>query len=208
MPRASCLIASCWAGAMSRRAEILERAAEVFDEVGYRGASVREVARRVGLLKGSLYHHVRSKEELLAEVLLRGIEFLHGGLPGAGDARLSPGEKVRAAIRFHMEWIAAEPHVTGVFLREARTLPPRLRRRVMAEVKGFEGRWVALVREGIRKGAFRPDLDPKLTVYAILGLINSVHRWHRPGGRLAMTAVAEAFADLVLDGLRCRPSRG
>ena len=192
---------------MSRRAEILERAAEVFNERGYRGASVEEVARRVGLRKGSLYHHVRSKEQLLAEVLLRGMELLRGGLPGADDARLPAAEKVRAAIRFHLDWMAAEPHVTGVFLREGRNLPARLRPRLRAQVKDFERRWEVLVREGIAAGSFRPDLDPKVTVYAILGLINSVHRWYRPDGRLSMKRVAEACADLVLDGLCRRPAR-
>ena len=191
---------------MSRGAEILERAAEVFNERGYRGASVEELARRVGLRKGSLYHHVRSKEQLLGEVLLRGMALLRGGLPGADDARISPEEKVRAAIHFHLEWMAAEPHVTGVFLREVRNLPPRLRRRLMAEVKDFEGRWIALVREGIAAGAFRPHLDPKIAVSAILGLINSVHRWYRPDGRASMKRIAEQCADLVLDGLG-RPTR-
>ncbi len=191
---------------MSRRAEILERAAEVFNERGYRGASVEELARRVGLRKGSLYHHVRSKEQLLGEVLLRGMELLRGGLPGADDARISPAEKVRAAIHFHLEWMAAEPHITGVFLREVRNLPPRLCRRLLAEVKDFEGRWIALVREGIAAGAFRPDLDPKIAVYTILGLINSVHRWYRPDGRVSMKRIAEQCADLVLGGLG-RPAR-
>ena len=189
---------------MSRRAEILARAAEAFSELGYRGTTVDELARRVGLRKGSLYHHVRSKEELLGEVLLRGMRFLRGGLPGANDARIPPAEKIRQAIRFHLEWIATDPHVTGVFCREVRNLPPRLGRRVPAEVKDFERRWVALVREGIKSGAFRADLDPKITVYAILGLINSVHRWYRPGGRRDMKDVAEAFAGLVLDGMRRR----
>ena len=192
---------------MSRRREILERAAEVFNELGYRGASVEELARRVGLRKGSLYHHIRSKEQRLGEVLLRGMALLRGGLPGADDARLGPADKVRAAIHFHLEWIAAEPHVTGVFLQEARSLPARLRRRLRGQVKDFERRWVALVREGIAAGAFRPELDPKVTVYAILGLINSVHRWYRPDGRLFMKRIAEAYADLVLDGLRRRPAR-
>ena len=192
---------------MSRRAEILERAAEVFNERGYRGASVEELARRVGLRKGSLYHHVRSKEQILGEVLLRGMELLRGGLPGADDARLAPAEKVRAAVHFHLEWMAAEPHVTGVFLRESGNLPARLRQRLRAQVRDFERRWVALLREGIAAGAFRPDLDPKLMVQLILGLINSVHRWYRPDGRLGMKRIAEACADLVLDGLRRRPAR-
>jgi AcrR family transcriptional regulator len=191
---------------MTRRAEIQEKAAEVFSERGYRGASVEELARRVGLRKGSLYHHVRSKEQLLREVLLRGMELLHEGIPGPEAAPLPPAEKVRAAIRFHLEWMAAEPHVTGVFLREMRNLPPGLRRRMRAEVKGFEGRWVALIRAGMAAGAFRPDLDPKFTVFAILGLVNSVHRWYRPEGRLSMKRIADLCADLVLEGLR--PPRG
>ena len=193
---------------MSRRAEILERAAEVFNELGYRGASVEELARRVGLRKGSLYHHVRSKEQLLGEVLLRGMELLHGGIPGPEAAPLPPAEKVRAAIRFHLEWMAAEPHVTGVFLREVRNLPPRLRRRVRGEVKDFEARWVALIREGMAAGMFRPNLDPRFTVFAVLGLVNSVHRWYHPDGRLSMKRIADLCTDLVLEGLRPRPGRG
>lgn len=188
---------------MSRRTEILERAAEVFNELGYRGASVEKLARRVGLRKGSLYHHVKSKEQLLGEVLLRGVELLHTGLPGADAAGVSHAEKIRAAVRFHLGWMAAEPHVTGVFLREVQNLPPRLRRRLMAEVKAFEGRWVALIRGGIASGDLRSDLDPKVTVYAILGLINSVHRWYHPG-RLSMKRIADLCADLLLDGLRPR----
>lgn len=192
---------------MGRYEEILDRAAEAFNELGYRGASVQEVAQRVGLFKGSLYHHFRSKEQLLGEVLLRGVELLRAGLPGAADARLSPAEKIRQAIHFHLEWMTAEPHVTGVFLRELPNLPPRLRRRLLGQVKEFEGRWTALVREGIASGDLRADLDPKVTVYAILGLINSVHRWYRPSGRLSMKQVADLCADLVLDGLRPHPRR-
>jgi AcrR family transcriptional regulator len=192
---------------MNRRAEILERAAEVFNQLGYRGASVEKLARKVGLRKGSLYHHVRSKEQLLGEVLLRGMELLHAGLPGADDARISAAEKIRAAIRVHLQWMAAEPNVTGVFLREVPNLPTRLRRRFLAEVKAFESRWVALIRQGIASGHLQSDLDPKVTVYAILGLINSVHRWYRPDGRLTMKQVANLCADLLLDGLRPRKDR-
>lgn len=193
---------------VGRHEQILERAAEVFNARGYRGASVEEVARRAGLLKGSLYHHVRSKEELLGQVLLRGMGLLRSGLPGGGTASADPAARIRGAIAFHLEWMAADPHVTGVFLRELPGLPPRLRRRLIGEVKEFEARWVALVRAGIAAGVLRPDLDPKITVYAILGLVNSVHRWYRSDGRLSMRRIATQCADLVLDGLRRRPAGG
>ena len=53
----------------------------------------------------------------------------------------------------------------------------------------------------LREGALRADLDPKMTAYGILGMVNWMHQWYRPGGRFTAAEIGEQYAASVIDGL-------
>ena len=177
-----------------REAEILAAAARMFREKGYHGTSVRDIAESVGLLKGSLYHYIRSKEDLLARLFEGALEGTLRDLDAIA-ARDEPAEaRLRAMVRRYVLSVADNLDAVTLYLREWRSLPPphlarvRSRRRAMREL--FE----AVIADGVRAKEFAAA-DAKLSALAVLGMCNWVYEWYRPRGRLRALELADEIAE-------------
>jgi AcrR family transcriptional regulator len=183
-----------------RRDAILDAAVELFSDRGYHGTSVRDIAHESGMLSGSLYAHIRSKEDLLHEIVTRaGREFV-AGVEQVVAADLPADEKLREALRAHIRVVAGSIDEARVFLHEWRALAgPRL-----AEVRGlrrrYERLWAGVIEEGIAAGLFR-SVDPRFARLVALSAANWTYQWYDPDGPLGPDEVADRFADLLLAGL-------
>ena len=58
-----------------------------------------------------------------------------------------------------------------------------------------------MIEQGIAEGVLRDDVDPKMAAYGILGMINWMHQWYRPGGRFTAAEIGEQYAASWIDGL-------
>lgn len=188
-----------------RHQQIVEGAVEVFHQKGYDRASVKDVAAEVGMLKGSLYHYIDSKEDLLFAALdqfhrsaLRSLERWRS----LGDAPLA---KIRAVVHGHVAQIARHPARAAVFHHEFRALSPDRRAAISAARDGYERAVRQLILEGQRGGEVCPDVDAKVESLALLGMLNSVYRWYQPGGEWAPEEIGMRFADLAVASLACTP---
>lgn len=191
----------------ARREELLQAAARVFSRRGFHGATVREIARRSGMLSGSLYAHIETKEDLLYEIVLRAArQFIASVRPVA--MREGPAaERLREALRAHIRVVAGSIDEATVFLHEWKALSPDRREKVRELRDSYEGLWNRIIEDGLRSGEFRP-VDPKFARLLILSAANWAYHWFRPEGPLSADEVADRFADLVLDGLAARSGRG
>jgi AcrR family transcriptional regulator len=186
---------------MARLEEIIEAAAKVFRTKGYHAASVQDIADEVGILKGSLYHHFDSKEELLYLVVKAPIERLYDAVGGIVAMDLPAGEKLRRAIFAHLGAFDEHyPHLF-VYLRETQDLKRRFRATTPLSPKQYERMWQQILRGGIKSGEFRPDLDVQVVSYGLLGMLNWLYKWYAPAGRLGVREVADQFTKLALTGL-------
>src|SRR5689334_4783286 len=105
----------------TRREELVRQAARLFAEKGYHGTSTGDLADAMGVQKGSLYAHIRSKEDLLWEVAREGAAAFHAALDDVPD-ELAATEKIRFALRAHLRVVAELLDVATVFVREWRYL--------------------------------------------------------------------------------------
>ncbi|GAB5602261.1 TetR/AcrR family transcriptional regulator [Thermus sp. FJN-A] len=179
---------------------ILEEAAKLFTEKGYEATSVQDLAQALGLSKAALYHHFRSKEEVLFAISLRALEGLLEATSGA--ATLPDPE---AALLRHMEAHARYFEENRPFfvamLQGLSSLSGERRARIVALRDRYEERLRFLLKRGMEAGVFRP-LDPALVGRGILGMLNWMVRWFQPGGPMGAEAVARFYFDLVLKGLK------
>jgi AcrR family transcriptional regulator len=186
---------------MTKLDEIIAAAAKVFRTKGYHAASVQDIADEVGMLKGSLYHHFASKEDLLYLVVKEPIAGLYARLGEIVAEELPAAEKLRRAILAHLEAFGAHhPHLF-VYLRETEDLKRRFRAKTRLSPKQYERFWQQIVREGMKSGEFRPDLDVPVISYGLLGMLNWLYKWYDPRGRLSVPEVAAQFSALALSGL-------
>lgn len=187
----------------ARRREVITAAARMFSERGFAGTRMADVAAELDMQAGSLYYYVDSKEGLLAAVVEDrvgvAVDMLEEIL--ARDAGVV--DKIRAGIEGHLIVFDEHADLYRIFMSERLDqLAPEVADTVDKLGRHYEQLWVDLVADGIATGELRPDLDPWLTMKAVVGLGNSTLFWFEPEGRLTPEAVAERFTAIILDGLR------
>ncbi len=183
----------------ARRNELTRAAARLFAEKGYHGTSIGDLAEAMGVQKGSLYAHIRSKADLLWELARDGAEAFHTALDAVPED-LPAAEKIRLALRAHLRVVAEQLDVATVFVREWRYLEGERRDAFVAERRRYEERFRAFFREGRELGDLRTDLDDATVTLLALSAANWAYTWLRPGEDT--DELADRFYALLLDGIR------
>jgi TetR/AcrR family transcriptional regulator, cholesterol catabolism regulator len=192
--------------ARERSEEVYTAALRLFREKGYHATSMQDIANAVGLYKGSLYHYIGSKEDLLARVFERGMGVLLTEVERiAADTARGPTAQLRAIVEAHVAAVASNLDALTVYLHEWRALAGES----LTTVRGQRERYTELVEEivarGVRIGEFHvPDVG--LATLGLLGMCNWLCQWYSPAGRLSPAEIGARFADLVLDGLHGAPT--
>jgi TetR/AcrR family transcriptional regulator, cholesterol catabolism regulator len=184
-----------------RWSELIEVATDVFYAKGYDAASLQDIADRLGMLKGSLYYYIQSKEDLLYDVIKtvheEGLANIESLAAGEGDAL----ERLRGVIIGHIDHECRNMTKTAVFLHELQALSPERQAEIIGDEHAYRRVFVALIETGQQAGVIRAEVNSKLAALSILGSVNWVYRWFRPGGEFTAREIGEQFADLTLRGI-------
>lgn len=193
---------------MTRRAEVTQAACEIFSEKGYRAASLQDVADRVGVLKGSLYYYIESKEDLLWRIIedvhVQAIEILDQAL--ALDT--SPIERIRIYIERHVEWYLSNIKSVTVFFREWRNLTGQRLRTEKDRRRGYEQIIRDLIAAAQGAGEVSDELDLNYAALYVLAAVNAVPDWYRPNRGDPAARIAGVYAEMTVGLLTGTPMRG
>jgi AcrR family transcriptional regulator len=181
-----------------RRAEILRAALTAFRDRGYHGTTLDDIAAQVGVRNTALYHYFPDKQSILLACHRDSISELERILSearaiGGAEARLR--HVIREHVRVVTEALGGSPVAF-----EVASLPPERQDEIVAARDRYERELREILSLGMREGAFR-STDPKLAAFVILGALNGIARWYRPGGDHDATSLGEAFADHLVGGL-------
>jgi TetR/AcrR family transcriptional regulator, cholesterol catabolism regulator len=183
----------------SRRSELTREAARLFAERGYHGTSIGDLAKAMGVQKGSLYAHIESKQDLLYEATREGAEAFHAALDAIPED-LKVTERIRLALRAHLRVVKEQLDVATVFVREWRYLEGERAAEFLAERRRYEERFRALFREGRERGELRTDLDDQAAVLLVLSAANWAYTWLPPDADT--DELADRFLGILVDGVR------
>jgi len=179
---------------------IVRSAIRVFGEKGYDRTTIRDVAEEVGMLGGSLYYYIDSKEDLLVAVLeeahRRGWEALT--VPPIDETDVLTA--VRTVVERHVTFIAENALISSIFYYEFRNLSPDRRQSILELRQMFEDKLRRLIERGREEGIFDLTVDPHRAAVALQSLMNAVHQWFRPE-RQSVEEVARDCAELVIGSL-------
>jgi AcrR family transcriptional regulator len=185
---------------ITRRDELLAKAAHLFRVKGYHATTMKDIAAELDILPGSLYHHISSKESLLVEIMQRGIEALMEKVRPVAFSKQSPTAKLQRIVHIHVEAIAQYPDILTVFLHEVKSLPIEKQVQQLRLRDEYEHLIKHVIEEGQAQGLFR-QMHPRMATNAVLGMVNWLYSWYRPGGGLSPAQIADEFLTLMTQGL-------
>lgn len=180
-------------------------ASAVFQRIGYAQTTLEDVAAEVGINRATLYYYVGTKEELLIALLYRPIHQMTANIKAIARLDIEPESKLRQALVQYTTDMAETPQLM-IFLAQnhRQFLSGPQAEDIAANADDYGRALVQIIQEGIDAGVFRSDIPASMSMLAILGMFNWIHRWYQPGGRLTLADVGETFAELALSSLRPR----
>ncbi|WP_067500762.1 TetR/AcrR family transcriptional regulator [Actinoplanes sp. TFC3] len=178
---------------------VLAAAVRLFNERGYDATSMDDLARSLGITKSSVYHHVRSKQELLRRAVGHALDGLDEALTQVRElSGVSALERLETLIRLSVLVLASRlPSVTLLLRVRGNS---EIEQEALHRRRAFDHEVTVLVKAAQAEGAIRPDVDPATAARLLFGMVNSLVEWYSPGrgnaGEMATTVVALAFEGL------------
>ncbi|MET9535849.1 MULTISPECIES: TetR/AcrR family transcriptional regulator [unclassified Streptomyces] len=190
----------------ARRRELLATAAEVFAAQGYNATTVRKIADEAGILAGSLYYHFDSKESMLDEILSTFLDELWARYDSVLASGLGPRETIEALVTESFREIDRHRAAVAIYQKESKYLSVQPRFGYLADSQEkYEKAWLGTLERGVSEGAFRGDLDVRLTYRFVRDTVWVAASWYRPGGQHSPEEIARQYLAMVLEGIASGP---
>ena len=185
---------------LPRKKQILNTAKQLFKDKGYSAASMRVLAKEVGLEPASLYSHFKSKEEILkticfsmADEFLEIFEAINNTVPNHTD-------RLKTAIDAHVRIIVDNLDAASVFFNDWMYLSAESLEQFLAMRKTYEQAFRLMIEEGIFSGDFKM-MDVDFTVRLTFATLNSTHEWYKPTGTVSPKDVGNKMSEFILNGI-------
>ena len=185
----------------TKRDAVLQTAAHLFLEHGYRRTSMSELGTRLKITKPALYYYFHNKEEILVECYRLGIAAIEQLLDKAAVSQGNGLNKVRAYVEAYAKAVVTHDFGRCVAMLDDAELSPKARREVRDLKRKIDMAIRGYVEEGIRDGSIG-TCNVKLASFALAGAVNWIGTWYKPEGSLTAEEIASEFANLLTQGLR------
>lgn len=185
---------------ISRKDQLLAVSANLFKQKGYAATSMRDIASQLGLEAASIYHHVKSKEEILEILCFEMAHKLQTSLNEIKDIYFNAEDRLREAIKQHVLVITQYPEYSAVFIQDWKFLSENNRKKFITLRNEYESGFRNIVNDGIKENLFS-NVDTKFAVLTILSALNWVIEWYKPNGKMSPIEIANKLSDFALQGL-------
>jgi AcrR family transcriptional regulator len=190
----------------SRRGIILQKAARLFREKGYRASTLRELASRSGVKGGSIYYHFASKQEILFRIMDETMDSLLQGLEQEIRKEKDPVRRLAEGIAFHIRYHLENRDETHVADTELINLGEEHRRRIVDKRAEYEQAFSRILEEGTGAGVMEVG-DTKLASIAVLQMCTGIPYWFNEEGPLSVDEVVMRYTEFIFWGVLGRAGR-
>ena len=167
---------------------------------GYEALTLRELAADVGILSGSLYNHIKTKQDLLFTLVRDHMTDLLDNLEAALAGHDDPTEALTAFVRLHVTYHMERRYEVYIANSELRSLEPENRAAIVAMRQTYEVRLIDILERGVAAGRFKLE-DTRVGAFAIIAMLTGICTWYRPDGALGPEQIVALHTDMVMRGL-------
>ncbi|MET4427262.1 MULTISPECIES: TetR/AcrR family transcriptional regulator [unclassified Mycolicibacterium] len=190
---------------LEQRAQILAKAAEVFALNGFNGTSITDIANHLGVSQSNIYYYFGTKQEIFLELVRRASDYNVTGAEAIAAKRGSSVDRIAEVIELLASSYEEHYPFLNLYVQEdgrwLSSTGAELQQFFLDSAQRFEDAVMAIVEDGIQKGEFKVDLDARMVTYTVLGAVNWMHRWYRPGGELSGGEVGKVMSRILLSGI-------
>ena len=185
----------------SRKDVIVRKAATLFREKGYKAASMRDLAEAVGVEAASLYNHIKSKSELLHELVFSVANKFVLKMDEIESENISSLEKMEKLLRFHITEMIHNYEEVYVSDREWKHLSDPYLSNYQNQRRVYRKRIAAIIEKGIRNKEIK-TIDAPTVVLIFLHAVSGIESWHRSTKKITATELEQNMVTILIDGLK------
>ncbi|WP_165841101.1 MULTISPECIES: TetR/AcrR family transcriptional regulator [Comamonas] len=177
---------------------IINAAAELFYKRGFKSATLDEIAASIGVTKPFIYKRFKSKHELLERLFDKVFAGLYEAVSQC--EQLEDKDPVRRFEFFIDTYTRRKIELSTfsvILLEEEKSLSPEKISDIRSKYHGFDALVTRLIVNGVEAGVFQVG-NPKVTAFAISGMVQWTHRWYQPNGKLSIEALCQEMTQMAL----------
>ncbi|MBK9568595.1 MAG: TetR family transcriptional regulator [Chitinophagaceae bacterium] len=185
----------------SKKDIILLKASAMFREKGFPATSMRDLAESVGIEAASLYNHIRSKSEILQEIVFRIANDCNIHLDSLEETNSTSIKKIESLIRFHIEMMLNRFDDYCVMVNEWIHLSEPYLTNFTTQRRNYVQRMEAIIEKGIAHKEMKPVL-PYVVMLTILSSVRGLEFWHRSEKRISPKTMEDNMVNYLINGLK------
>lgn len=189
-----------------KRLAILRTAAQLFNEHGFYETTLNDLAERLHVTKPSLYYYVKSKDDILVQILNTAMQEIDPAIRMAEQADVSGMEKLRMFLSHYVVVLCGD-FGKCLIMSGLSPLEEESRKRLLPAYRRIDDSVRAMIEEGIEDGSISPTVDPKIAAFALFGAIHWLPTWYDASGELNSREIADRLFAIFQVGLRA-PGEG
>ncbi|WP_099363553.1 TetR/AcrR family transcriptional regulator [Fredinandcohnia onubensis] len=185
----------------SRRIEIIEHAAKIFREKGYKNATLKDVVEELQITAPALYYHVKNKQEILFFIYQKTMNLGLEAMKRIVMESISPDEKLKRAVKEYLYLVSNNMDIFTVFFQEKQQLTDEHFFLITEQEKIFVKHIQDIYKQGVTSGDFI-ELDPAIVVNGILGACSWIYKWYDPNEKVDIDSIVDIFYQMISNGLK------
>lgn len=186
-----------------KKLRLLKAAAECFNEKGFSGTSLKDVAKKLNLTDAALYYYVKNKEELVNLCYLRATDLAEDALARARADGATSVEKLELFIRYQIEGITGIEGPVAI-MSEIASLKSDHKEEILTRATTHQKRITRLIQDGVDEGTLDVT-DTIAASNALLGAINWIPKWYKADSNLTGEIISDNFIQIFFKGMLRRP---
>ena len=186
---------------VSRKDVIIKVAAALFREKGYKAASMRDLAEKVGVEASSLYNHIRSKTELLHDICFDTANLYWQQISEVEARKGNALKKIEMLLQFHIQQMIDNYEEVSVSDREWKHLSEPYLSNYRNQRRNYRKRFAAIVQQGVDKNEIK-QIDASTAVLIMLHAVGGIESWHRSTKKITGEELEKNMMTIMIDGLR------
>jgi len=180
---------------------VIDAAAEIFRRKGYDAARLQDIADEVGILKGSIYHYIETKEDLLFAIIQRNHQRIIAENQQWREVEGDPVAALQSFIEGHIRQALQHPTDSVVFVRDFRALSAERAAEIITMETDYDGDFRTLVSRAIEDGRLRAGVTPAFASRAVFGMVNWMPYWYAAEGKLSADRVVDELSTYAMASL-------